>query len=101
MRLVTAHSLRELGAAGRARASAVLLSPVFATRSHPDGRVLGPVRFRLLAGRSAVPVIALGGMTARRARALGASGWAAIDGLAPSPACSTRRKKDARNPVDS
>ena len=81
-RLVTVHSLREIGAAGRARANAVLLSPVFATRSHPGGKALGVVRFRLLAARSLVPVLALGGMDARRARAmaaLGAVGWAGID----------------------
>lgn len=82
VRLVTAHSLREIGAAGRARADAVLLSPVFATRSHPGAATLGAMRFRLLAARSGGPVLALGGMTARRARALGAFGWAAIDGLA-------------------
>ena len=74
-RLVTAHSLRELRGA---RAHAFVLSPVFPTRSHPGGRTLGPVRFRLLARQ--VPAIALGGMTARRAAALGAA-WAAIDGL--------------------
>lgn len=80
-RLVTAHSLRELGAAPRARADAVLLSPVFATRSHPGARVLGPVRFRLLAARSPVPVIALGGMNRRSARRCQAATWAAVDGL--------------------
>lgn len=81
-RLLTVHSLREIGAAGRARADAVLLSPVFATRSHPGGEVLGAVRFRLLAARSLVPVLALGGMDARQARGLKGFGWAAIDGLA-------------------
>ena len=80
-RLVTAHSLAEIGAAGRARADAVLLSPVFPTRSHPGAPVLGPLRFRLLAAQLPVQVLALGGMTARRGRALG-HGWAAIDGLA-------------------
>lgn len=82
VRLVTAHSLHEIGPARRARADAVLLSPVFATRSHPDGRTLGTVRFLAIARQSAVPVIALGGMTARRARRLRGHGWAAIDGLA-------------------
>ena len=77
--LLTAHSLREVGQASRG--DAVVLSPVFATRSHPGAWPLGPIRFRLLASRSQVPVIALGGMTARRARALGARRWAAIDGL--------------------
>ena len=41
--------------------------------------------FRLLAARSLVPVIALGGMTAQRARRLGAARWAAIDGLCGEP----------------
>jgi thiamine-phosphate pyrophosphorylase len=83
LRLVTAHSLREIAAARRARADAIVLSPVFATRSHPGASALGPLRFRLLAARAGVPVIALGGMTARRARRIGATGWAAIDGLIP------------------
>ncbi len=77
----TAHSLREIGAARRARASAILLSPVFPTRSHPDAPTLGPLRFRLLAAQAKLPVIALGGMNARRARRLRWAAWAAIDGL--------------------
>ena len=81
LRLVTVHSLREIGAARRARADAVLLSPAFPTRSHPGGPALGPVKFRLLAARALVPVIALGGMNARTARRIGATHWAAIDGL--------------------
>jgi len=82
MRLATAHSLRELGAARRARADAVFLSPVFATRSHPDAMTLGPVRFRLLAAQSGVPVIALGGMNAFTAQRLAWPRWGAIDGRA-------------------
>jgi thiamine-phosphate pyrophosphorylase len=83
--LMTAHSLRQIGAANRARAAAVLLSPVFATRSHPGAKPLGLLRFRLLADRSLAPVIALGGMTAHRARRLQIRRWAAIDGLSPHP----------------
>lgn len=79
--LATAHDLTELGLAARLGADAALLSPVFATRSHPGGRVLGAVRFRLLARQSRLPVIALGGMTAARARTLCWPRWAAIDGL--------------------
>ena len=79
LRLVTVHSLRELGRAGRA--DAVLLSPVFPTRSHPGARVLGPLRFRLIAARASVPVIALGGLNRRSARRLAHPRWAAIDGL--------------------
>lgn len=81
LKLATAHSLAEIAAAKRAGADAVLLSPVFATRSHPGAKALGAVRFLLLAQRSLLPVIALGGMTPRRAARLPVQGWAAIDGL--------------------
>jgi thiamine-phosphate pyrophosphorylase len=79
--LATAHNLREIGRANRAGVDAVLLSPVFPTRSHPDAKPLGPARFRLLALYSNAPVIALGGMTRHRAKALRWPRWAAIDGL--------------------
>ena len=81
LRLATAHSLREIGAAVRARADAVLLSPVYPTRTHPGGKALGAVRFLCLARRSPLPVFALGGMTRARAARLPVHGWAAIDGL--------------------
>ena len=81
--IATAHDLAEIGAANRLAAAAVMLSPVFSTRSHPDAATLGPLRFRLLAARVAAPVIALGGMTPRTSRRLGARRWAAIDGLTP------------------
>lgn len=92
LRLATAHSLAELAAARRARADLVLLSPAFPTRSHPGAAALGPLRWLLLARRSAVPVIALGGMNRAGARRLPGFGWAAIDGLA---------HKNARIPKDS
>ncbi|MFT4027203.1 MAG: thiamine phosphate synthase [Novosphingobium sp.] len=103
-RLVTAHSLREIGRAQRA--AAIVLSPVFATRSHPGAQGLGTVRFRLLARWAGGGVIALGGMTGRRARALGTP-WAAIDGLTWPSACPGppfglyRRPISARIPKDS
>lgn len=81
LRLVTVHSLTELRAAHAARVDAILLSPVFVTRSHPGGQVLGPMRFHAIAARAHVPVIALGGMNAHRAQARGIARWAAIDGL--------------------
>ena len=81
IRLAAVHSLRELAHARRA--DAVLLSPVFQTRSHPGGAALGAVRFLLLARHSRHPVIALGGMSHARARQLGTPRWAAIDGLIP------------------
>ena len=80
--LVPVHSMREIGRA--TQAAALLLSPVFPTRSHPGGKVLGPLRFRLLAARAQVPVIALGGMNARSARQLGWPRWAGIDAFSQS-----------------
>jgi thiamine-phosphate pyrophosphorylase len=81
LQLATAHSLRELAQAVRKGADAVLLSPAFVTRTHPGAPLLGPTRFRLLAARSPVPVIALGGMNPATARRLNWPHWAAIDGL--------------------
>lgn len=81
LRLATAHNLREIVAANRAGADGVLLSPVFATRSHPGAQTLGSVGFRLLARHAAMPVIALGGMDHKRAGALGWPRWAGIDGF--------------------
>ena len=79
--LATAHDVEELAAAAAAGAHGVFLSPVFATRSHPEGKALGIDRFHDLARQSSVPVIALGGMTAARAKELQWQRWGAIDGL--------------------
>ncbi|OJY65924.1 MAG: thiamine phosphate synthase [Sphingobium sp. 66-54] len=79
-----AHDSAELKAAHRAGAAVVLLSPLFATRSHPGGAALGLARFAALARRAPMPAIALGGVRPRHARLvgrLGAAGYAAIDGL--------------------
>ncbi|MFD1787389.1 thiamine phosphate synthase [Sphingomonas floccifaciens] len=78
----SAHDRRELVAAVRRGADAVFVSPVFATRSHVGAHGLGVARFGALVRGAAVPVIALGGMDARRFRrvaAVGAYGWAGID----------------------
>lgn len=80
IRAAPAHDARELIAAERTGADLILLSPVFTTRSHPGGPALGRVRFNALARGAKRPIIALGGMTAERARTLkGNYGWAAID----------------------
>lgn len=78
------HSVRERIAAERTGARLLFVSPLFPTRSHPGARTLGRVRFGLLTRGARAPVIALGGMTRRRAKGLsafGIYGWAAIDGL--------------------
>lgn len=81
LRFATAHDLAEIAAANRAATDALLLSPAFPTRSHPGASALGATRFRLLASRAAMPVIALGGMDADSAKRLAWPRWAAIDGL--------------------
>jgi thiamine-phosphate pyrophosphorylase len=78
------HNHRELVEAERSGADVVLISPLFATRSHPGARPLGADRFAALVRQARVRVIALGGVWPRHAglvRRLGASGFAAIDGL--------------------
>ncbi len=84
LHLATAHGARELALAARLGADAALLSPVFPTRSHPGAPVLGPVRFGLLARAAPLPVIALGGLDAKRAKTLRWPRWAAIDAFACS-----------------
>ncbi len=79
--IATAHDEAEIADASEYGANAVMLSPVFPTRSHPGAETLGPARFHELAALSKVPVIALGGMNAERAKELNWDRWAAIDGL--------------------
>lgn len=81
IQLASAHNAREIAAANRKNADAVLLSPVFPTQSHPGSKTLGTMRFRTLAKLAQMPVIALGGMTHRNAASMGWGHWAAIDGL--------------------
>lgn len=78
-----AHDRKELVAAQRAKVDAIFVSPVFATASHPGAPALGRMRFQRVIHGARIPVIALGGMTAARARTLkGIAGWAAIDAWA-------------------
>jgi thiamine-phosphate pyrophosphorylase len=88
LRTWPAHSRREAIAGIRAGAALLFVSPVFATRSHPGAKALGRVRLGLLIRGLSVPVVALGGMNARRAaglQPLGIYGWAAIDAWAADP----------------
>lgn len=77
------HNAYEIRQAKHIGADLVFLSPLYSTRSHPGKAGLGIMHFAALA-RLAAPmkVIALGGMTRNRARAITvrtAYGWAAID----------------------
>lgn len=76
------HDAREVRAAIRERADVVFVSPVYPTASHPGAATLGPRGLLRLARLLPMPVIALGGMDARRyapLRRRGIHGWAAID----------------------
>jgi thiamine-phosphate pyrophosphorylase len=66
----SAHDAPGLRAARRAGATLVFLGPVFATASHPGAPSLGTRRFARLLAAAPLPVLALGGVTGARARAL-------------------------------
>ncbi len=79
-----AHNPRAIEWAAAAGADAVVVSPVFATRSHPGAPILGPIRLARWARRAPVPVYALGGVdagTARRLLAIPLAGLAGIRGF--------------------
>jgi thiamine-phosphate pyrophosphorylase len=67
---VAAHGRAALSHAARLGAEAALLSPVFATASHPGARSLGLPGFRRLVRGAKLPVIALGGIDANAIRKL-------------------------------
>lgn len=76
------HGMRELRQARLRGARLMLVSPLFATRSHPGWRPLPRMRAAALARLAGGPVLALGGMGASRfarVKALGFHGWAGID----------------------
>ncbi len=76
-----AHSPAALRLAAAAGADAALLSPVFATASHPRARALGPHRFAALVRHAPIPVYALGGIDRGRAHLLRGSGVVGIAGI--------------------
>ncbi len=64
------HSSRGLERAHRMGADLALLSPAYATASHPGAAALGPQKFQALAASSPLPVLALGGVDETNAAAL-------------------------------
>lgn len=78
---IAAHGRAGLVRAQCLHADAALVSPVFATRSHPGARALGVVRFAALVARAGQPVIALGGVAAKQVRRLAGTGAAGIAGI--------------------
>ena len=79
-----AHDVRAIRRAFAAGADAVVVSPVFESRSPSAGRPLGPTRFAALVRAAKGPVYALGGIdavTARRLLGSGAVGIAMVEAL--------------------
>jgi thiamine-phosphate pyrophosphorylase len=82
---VAAHSLPAILRARRAGADAVLVSPVFDSRSSSASRPLGPCRFAALVRAGGLPAYALGGVTTKTAPRLlgaGAAGLAGVEAFA-------------------
>jgi thiamine-phosphate pyrophosphorylase len=80
-----AHSYTALVRAERTMLDAALLSPIFATASHPGSAFLGTPRAAQMVQRSDMPILALGGIDASnvgRLNGAGFSGLAAIGALA-------------------
>jgi thiamine-phosphate pyrophosphorylase len=80
-----AHDEPAIVAGAQLALDAILLSVVFPSRSPSAGRALGVIRFNRLAGRSRIPVVALGGVndaTAARLRGSRAAGLAGVGGFA-------------------
>jgi thiamine-phosphate pyrophosphorylase len=91
LRTVAVHNRREAALARKVKADLIFVSPVFATRSHPGAPSLGRVKLGLIARSQRT--IALGGMTAKRARSLAALriyGWAGIDAFSANKALTNR-----------
>ncbi|MBK8173911.1 MAG: thiamine phosphate synthase [Rhodospirillales bacterium] len=81
-----AHSPASMRRAAVSGVDAVLLSPVFPTKSHPGAPPLGVLRFVRWTRSCPLPVFALGGVnedTARRLAASRAMGFAAISAFLP------------------
>lgn len=83
-RLVTvaAHSAEAVTRAAAFGADACVLSPVFETRSARSGAPLGLFRASQIARAAPLPVIALGGVTARTARRMAGRGFAGLAAVA-------------------
>lgn len=82
---MAAHNLTEIKLAAQRKADLLFLSPLYPTRSHAGAHTLGRMKFAQLGRQTTLPIIALGGVRPchqRQLKLLGASGWAAIDGLA-------------------
>lgn len=96
---VSTHSLEQAVAARDAGADYVAVGSMFATRTKPDFRLVGPGLIRTLRPRIDVPLIGIGGITPDNAGVVieaGADGVAVISAVcaAADPEAATRRFLD-------
>jgi len=78
------HNEQEINKAQQLGADFIVVSPVLATKTHPDTVPLGWERFEQLCSQAAMPVYALGGMKPGlidQAQSLGAQGIAMLSGV--------------------
>jgi thiamine-phosphate pyrophosphorylase len=76
-----AHGFQSFRRAGMHPPDIWLVSPVFVTRSHPDARSLGILRFTVLCRKATAPVYALGGIAPANGNRLKRSGYAGMAGI--------------------
>ncbi|MGH7017253.1 MAG: thiamine phosphate synthase [Caulobacteraceae bacterium] len=82
----SAHDLPAIRVASRGGVDALVVSPVFPSRSRSAGHPIGVRRLAALTRRTDKPVYALGGVNRRNVRLLlrsGAAGVAAVEALTP------------------
>jgi thiamine-phosphate pyrophosphorylase len=77
----SAHSLRAIHRCQHLGIDAVIVSPVFATKSHPGAQSLGLMRFAGMIRRSTLPVVALGGVRGADTIRIFSSGADGIAGI--------------------
>jgi thiamine-phosphate pyrophosphorylase len=94
------HSVEEAARAEEEGADYVQVGAIFPTRSHPGQAPAGLPLLRGVAGRVSIPILAVGGITARnveQAMQAGASGVAVISAIlgSSSPGAAARRLAEA------
>lgn len=95
----SAHAAEEAASAGEGGADFVVFGHVYATASHPGRRPAGVSRLRDAVAAATVPVVAIGGVTPARVRAVLAAGAHAVAVLSgvwqdPDPVAAAGRYRE-------
>ena len=77
----SAHTSWSVRKAIKFGVDACLLSPVFATKSHPGGASLGLPRFAAICRQTPLPIVGLGGLSAQQSRRIMLAGASGIAGI--------------------